>query len=288
MANAVFITKRITDYDDLPEERYHFPRTYLRTAEETVGDWILYYESRRDGGSMCYFATAMVASIEADATDAEYFYAHVRDFLPFPTLVPFKEAGRYYESGLRKEDGSTNKGLFGRAVHLLPPHEYEQILQMGLSGSEQALDTSSQTMGDPPMTQERPVVQTLTLRPLRDWAFARSVRVAYDSTCALSGLRLLNGGGSCEIEAAHIRPVKDRGPDSARNGLALSRTVHWLFDKGIVSLEDDGRILKASKLMPEQLDQVLRPDGYAQLPEDIALRPHRQFLRYHRETVYRG
>ena len=28
------------------------------------------------------------------------------------------------------------------------------------------------------------------------------------------------------------------GPDSIRNGLALSRTFHWLFDRGIISIAD--------------------------------------------------
>ena len=50
MTKAVFTTKISPTYDDLPEVRYHFPRTYLRTVEEAVGDWIVYYEPRRSNG----------------------------------------------------------------------------------------------------------------------------------------------------------------------------------------------------------------------------------------------
>lgn len=32
MANAVFTTKVSPTYDDLPEVRYHFPKTYLNFA----------------------------------------------------------------------------------------------------------------------------------------------------------------------------------------------------------------------------------------------------------------
>jgi putative restriction endonuclease len=45
VTKAVFTSKIEPSYDDLPEERYHFPRTYLRQVEAAVGDWIVYYET---------------------------------------------------------------------------------------------------------------------------------------------------------------------------------------------------------------------------------------------------
>ena len=47
MSKAVLTTKVDPSYDDLPEDRYHFPRTYLNAAREALGDWIVYYEPRR-------------------------------------------------------------------------------------------------------------------------------------------------------------------------------------------------------------------------------------------------
>lgn len=44
---GIFTTKPISLYNDLPETRYHFPRTYLNQVQRTVGDWIIYYEPRR-------------------------------------------------------------------------------------------------------------------------------------------------------------------------------------------------------------------------------------------------
>ncbi len=43
---GIFTTKPVPSYDDLPEVRYHFPKTYLNQVERTVGDWIAYYEPR--------------------------------------------------------------------------------------------------------------------------------------------------------------------------------------------------------------------------------------------------
>ena len=44
---GVFQTKVSPAYDDVPEERYHFPTSYLNQVQRTVGDWIVYYEPRR-------------------------------------------------------------------------------------------------------------------------------------------------------------------------------------------------------------------------------------------------
>ena len=40
MANAVFTTSESSAYDDQPEVRYHFPHTYLKQAEQAVGDYL--------------------------------------------------------------------------------------------------------------------------------------------------------------------------------------------------------------------------------------------------------
>ncbi len=70
MAKAILTTKIDPTYDDLPEQRYHFPRTYLRQVEAARGDWIVYYEPRRpsgdlmkSGGKQAYFATARISDI---------------------------------------------------------------------------------------------------------------------------------------------------------------------------------------------------------------------------------
>lgn len=296
MANAVFTTKIHPVYDDLPEIRYHFPRTYYNQARETVGDWILYYEPRREGadlsgnaGRKCYFATARVERIEEDRNLAGHFYAYVRDYLEFPSPVPFREGSLYYESGLRKPDGSTNKGRFGRALRLLPAEDYRYICQVGFAGAQPIAPLEQEmALAEEAFEFGRPHKIELLQRQFRDAAFTRVIQRAYSKTCAMTGLKLVNGGGRCEIEAAHILPVERHGPDSPRNGIALSRTVHWLFDRGIISITDKGEILVAEALVPDAIRRMLNPDGQILQPSDVALRPHPQFLRYHRENIFKG
>jgi putative restriction endonuclease len=122
------------------EFRYHFSRTYLRAVEASVGDWIIYYEPRRTtgdlssrGGRLAYFATARVAAVRPDPTMPDRFYAFVEDFLQFPRSVPFKDGDVYYESALRRTDGGTSKGAFGRAVRPISDSEYGLILSAASS-----------------------------------------------------------------------------------------------------------------------------------------------------------
>jgi len=296
MANAVFTTKVNPVYDDLPELRYHFPQTYYNHARQTVGDWIVYYEPRREGadlsgrsGRQCYFATARVERIEPDPNRSGHYYAYIRDYLEFPTLVPFRERGLYYESDLRKSDGSTNKGRFGRALRLIPAEEYRAICQIGFAGSQPGAELeAAMAVAEEPVEHGRPNRVQILERPFRDAAFMRVVQTAYESTCAMTGLKLINGGGRCEIEAAHIQPVALDGPDSPRNGIALCRTLHWMFDRGILSVSERGEILLAQRFVPDPVRRMLNPDGRVKLPSSAAWAPHPFFLRYHRERIFKG
>jgi len=292
MTKGIFTTKIDPTYDDIPEIRYHFPKMYLNQVNATVGDWIIYYEPRRQSadlaghkGRKSYFATARVVKIKPDKNLVDHYYAFVTDYLEFYKPVPFKHDDIYFESKLRKEDGSTNKGAFGRSVRLLPDSEYEDILQAGFSGLVRKSRNEITVVHDPQAEYNRPIIEQIIHRPFRDAAFARKVGDAYDYTCAITGQRILDSEGHCEIEAAHIRPVGNKhfGPDSIRNGIALSRTVHWMFDHGILSLSDNHKVLMKKEYVPDKLKRFVAPGERILLPSDVKLRPHPQFLNYHRK-----
>ena len=107
MASAVLTTKVDPTYDDLPEQRYHFPRTYLRQIQAAKGDFIVYYEPRRTsgdlssrGGRQVYFAAARIADVVPDPTRGDHFYALINSYLDFARPVLFREGVRYYECAL--------------------------------------------------------------------------------------------------------------------------------------------------------------------------------------------
>lgn len=114
------------------------------------------------------------------------------------------------------------------------------------------------------------------------------MRLAYENRCALTGLQLTNGGGRPEVQAAHIKPVSENGPDTIRNGLALSGTFHWLFDRGLLPVTDDYRILVAEKKIPDQVRSMLNSNGEINRPRDPNLRPSPHYLQFHRNNVFKG
>ena len=299
MGKGVFTTKIDPTYDDLPEVRYHFPRTYLGAVEDIVGEWIVYYEPRRSsgdlssrGGRQAYFATARVETIQQDPVRSDHYYALISNYLEFDHPVPFREADQYYESALRRPDGQTNKGAFGRSVRQLPDREYDVIVQSGFTAtiaeSATAQDQRFAGLTDEPATFERPIIERVVARPFRDAAFARSVKAAYKNTCTITGLKIINGRGRAEVQAAHIRPVADDGTDSVRNGLALCGTFHWMFDRGLISIDTDFSILTAKDRVPDTVTRLINPDGKLRLPSYPKLIPHEQFLRFHREKIFLG
>jgi putative restriction endonuclease len=301
MAKAIFTTKVDPTYDDLPEQRYHFPRIYLRAVEAAVGDWVIYYEPRRTsgqessrGGRQAYFAIARLDRIDVDPLRNDHYYGFVSNYLDLDRPVPFRDSGHYFESKLRHPDGSLNQGAFRRAVRLLSDEEYELILRAGFvqtlhtTSAEQPHGGEIHALAEDQLDFERPLIESVVARPFRDAAFANSVKSAYANTCAMSGLKILNGGGRSEVQAAHIRPVADFGPDSVRNGIALSGTLHWMFDRGLVSVDDDYRILFAETRVPESIIRLLPSDRRLLLPKRREIMPHPAFLRYHLRQVFKG
>ena len=299
MVRAIFTTKVDPTYDDLPAFRYHFPETYLKQVQAAVGDWIVYYEPRRStgdlgsrGGRQAYFAYARVAAVQPDPRLPGHYYAMIDwpTYAEFTEPVPFRLGDRYFESALRRADGGTSKGAFGRSVRPLPDREFDSILRAGFAPVIGAArpDFVVPGLADEQDAFERPIIETVTRRPFRDAAFSAAVKTAYADTCGITGLRLINGGGRAEVQAAHIRPVASQGPDTVRNGIALSGTIHWMFDRGLISIAEDFSILTADRLIPPEARGILSLARTLRVPNRPEWRPHPQFLKHHREQVFKG
>jgi putative restriction endonuclease len=125
-------------------------------------------------------------------------------------------------------------------------------------------------------------------RIVRDRVFRRIVLRAYDERCAITGLKLINGMGRAEVAAAHIRPVEANGPDIVCNGLALSGTAHWMFDRGLISLTDDLKIMISRQTNDaDGIRSIINKSGDALSPHRISDRPHPHFLKWHRENCFK-
>ncbi|WP_230940302.1 HNH endonuclease [Xanthomonas translucens] len=93
--------------------------------------------------------------------------------------------------------------------------------------------------------------------------------------------------GRPEVQAAHICPVEANGPDTVRNGIALTGTAHWLFDRGLISISPDYEILVSSHGVPGELDRLIVKDRRLILPKISKLRPHQAYLEWHRQNRFK-
>lgn len=77
----------------------------------------------------------------------------------------------------------------------------------------------------------------------RPRSFREEVLAAYDQRCAVTGYQALLAGSAFCLEAAHVRWHSQGGPSSVDNGLALTPTLHKLFDHGAWSIDDQRRVV---------------------------------------------
>lgn len=298
MGFGVFIHRSDSSYDDSPAERYQFPPQYLGRVEACVGDWIVYYEPRKVAETRGYFAIAKVERVVPDPTAPGMHLALIEpsSYLDFVHPVPFRDADGVIERGVLNEEGRIS-GRAQAAVRALSPDDFDRIIRLGLDDSEPLLPRVGD---DTPVAgfreeqtpfifeQPRERVSSLSSRIVRDRIFRRVVLRAYDERCTISGLKLINGGGRAEVAAAHIRPVEANGPDIVSNGLALSGTAHWMFDRGLISLSDDLEILISRQANdPDGVRAFINRSGRAIAPKRAFERPHPHFLRWHREHCFK-
>lgn len=298
---AIFDTKPNSGYDDELPLRYHFPANsrYVAAAEAAVGDWIIYREPRRNAGRQAYIAVARVREIVADTSLPGHAYALMDGYLPFDELVPFESDGRYWEASLRALDDRRRAGahLQGDAMRVIEDSDFNAIVTAGLretlsrEGAERygpGVEEAPQAAFEYPFPTlapaERRVEQLLLNRKIRDANFRRQVCIAYQDRCAVTGLRIINGGGRSEVQAAHIWSVAEGGPDVVQNGLALSGTVHWLFDRHLISLTDEYRLLVSHNKVPPELRALFEKQmDRIHLPPNPALWPRREYVARHRD-----
>lgn len=118
-------------------------------------------------------------------------------------------------------------------------------------------------------------------------AFRALVIDAYHRRCAISGEKTIP-----VLEAAHIKPYAESGPNATSNGILLRADLHILFDEGFVTVTPDLKV-EVSRKIKEEFENggdYYRYQGQhlALIPDIQAERPSEQFLAWHRENLYRG
>ncbi len=121
----------------------------------------------------------------------------------------------------------------------------------------------------------------------REARFRLDIVAAYGYTCALTGYRVTTIDGATIVDAAHIHQFSDSRNNNPRNGLALCKNAHWLFDKGLWSIDDDYHIVVAREAFDEASPHQKPLSEYQGntilLPANRDLWPDKRHMAWHRK-----
>lgn len=133
------------------------------------------------------------------------------------------------------------------------------------------------------LNRRRNVTEKETLANARvgQGAFRANVLRIWDSRCCVTGSQILDA-----IRASHVKPWRDSTNTERldpNNGLPLIATIDALFDAGLVTFSDDGKLLIARCINDAECELL----GLANLR--LTRKPNPElagYLLYHRETVF--
>ncbi len=205
--------------------------------------------------------------------DPEIGCVFVRDVTFFPETMSYEPPpgfalnivqGKSYDMADRRV-----AGYFGDLMQLV----LGSAIEVDLSRSWH--DTGP-VFGDPRLAPYR----------LAQRSFKAVVLTAYHGHCAITGTKIRP-----VLEAAHIRPVSDGGQNRLDNGLLLRSDVHTMFDRGYLGVDSSHRLVVSPRLHDEfgNGEQFYAKSGQViALPDRKGDRPHREFLEWHLDTVFRA
>ncbi len=123
--------------------------------------------------------------------------------------------------------------------------------------------------------------ESLVAARIGQGAFRSKVLGLWNNRCAVTGSVILN-----VIRASHIKPwsvSSNRERLDSSNGLPLVAGIDALFDAGLISFEDSGRMIVSQRMSPRE--QAI----HATTNKALTKKPSRQmatYLRYHRDRVF--
>lgn len=118
-------------------------------------------------------------------------------------------------------------------------------------------------------------------------AFKILVTSAYKRQCAISGEKALP-----VLQASHIKPFSEKGPNRVDNGLLLRSDLHILFDRGYLTITPKYEI-EVSRKIKEEFNNgknyyAFHGKKLFTIPKSPTDKPSLSFIQWHNENVFKG
>jgi len=193
-------------------------------------------------------------------------------FLPESLWIPVPTdwatnivTGKSYNS----DDQGSGKQLWDRVMPLALEHMGSSAIRSGVAAEDEPV------YGQDYLARIR----------LGQGTFRVLVTDAYNRQCSITGERTLP-----VLQAAHIKPVAENGPNRIDNGLLMRSDLHILFDRGYVTISPGYRI-EMSHHIKEDFDNgkeyyKLHGQLLMNLPQPVMEKPNVEFLKWHNDKVF--
>jgi putative restriction endonuclease len=118
---------------------------------------------------------------------------------------------------------------------------------------------------------------------VRSGIFKKEVPKIYNYACAISGMRIITDSDIQMIDACHIVPFSQSHDDTIKNGISLCPNLHRAFDRGLISLDTEYRVLVKPFTEQENFYSIKQFEGrQIFFPNDKRYFPGQENLNAHR------
>lgn len=124
---------------------------------------------------------------------------------------------------------------------------------------------------------------------LRSSIFKREVPKIYNYTCCISGMKISSTENISMIDACHIVPFSESYNDTITNGIALCPNLHRAFDRGLIGVDNDYKVIVSDKFVENENDYSLKKftGNRILLPSNYNYAPLIRNFQWHKENVFK-
>lgn len=249
---------------------YHNDKFYGSTATNPRNEYRLYLNKSLEGDTLRFLESDIVVMRKEDIDDDGMTQSvYLLDLV-------HNNNSAYYRKLNRIISDYPIRGGYGMFTGTLSDFEIHAEAVLAHPNTVTVIDTTvTQRIITTPQTSIADLFNAVSFRDF--------VMTGYDNLCAITGT-VIRYQGFSNLEAAHIKPRSHGGLYMPNNGLALCRDLHWAFDKGFFTLNDDLTI----KVHPSIESDYLRSFDHQRIrvPQNPFFVPDVENIRYHRESVY--
>ncbi len=124
---------------------------------------------------------------------------------------------------------------------------------------------------------------------LRESLFKREIPKIYNYTCCISRMRIDTMENISMVDACHIVPFCESYDDTIKNGIALCPNLHRAFDRGLIAIDENYRVIVSKTFKENETNYSIRcfENREICLPKLNTYFPLKNNFEWHRNNVFK-